>query len=68
MTAGCTTSRPISANDAQLAQAARQIFGTSLIGARGATPRDQNAIDEAVAGACGAGAYTKSECARHEKE
>lgn len=45
---------------------ARLIVGTSLVGARGASPRDQGAIDETVAGLCGAGVWTRSECARHD--
>jgi len=37
-----------------------------LIGARGATPTDQDKIDETVAGLCGTRAWTQSECARHD--
>lgn len=48
-----------------MAAGARAIAGTSLIGARGATPKDQERIDDTAAGLCGAGAWTKSECARH---
>lgn len=48
-----------------MAAGARAIVGTSLIGTRGATPRDQENIDDSVAGMCGAGSYTQAECARH---
>jgi len=41
--------------------------GTVLIGARGATARDQNRIDETAARLCALGAWTKPECARHGK-
>jgi len=46
---------------------ARSIVGTSLIGARGATPKDQEKIDETVAGVCGSKAWTTEECAAHDK-
>lgn len=42
-------------------------MGTSLIGTRGATPRDQDNIDDTVAGACAVGAYNKTECQRHQE-
>lgn len=51
-----------------MASGARAIVGTSLIGARGASSKDQDAVDDAVAGLCGAGSYTRAECARHDKE
>lgn len=51
-----------------MASGARAIVGTSLIGVRGATGKDQDGIDDAVAGLCGAGSYTRAECARHDKE
>lgn len=51
-----------------MARGAREIAGTSLIGAKGKTLEDQEAIDDTVAGMCGAGSYTKAECARHGKE
>jgi hypothetical protein len=66
-TACSTTSPPASAGSKDVARGARAIFGTSLIGTRGATERDQDNIDDAVAGGCAAGSYTKSECVRHEK-
>jgi hypothetical protein len=46
----------------------RPVVGTSLIGAKGATPADQGRIDETAAGLCGAGVWTASECARHGRE
>lgn len=51
-----------------MAAGARAIVGTSLLGARGATVKDQDSIDDAVAGLCGAGSYTRAECARHDRE
>ncbi len=63
--AGCTTSQMVSASGDRQKATARAIVGTSLIGARGATPKDQDKIDDTVAGVCGAGVWTKSECARH---
>jgi len=64
--AGCTSTQQVSASKDRLNQAARAVVGTSLIGARGATPADQDKIDETVAGLCGARAWTQSECARHD--
>ena len=63
----CTTSPVTNASKKQFAQAARNIFGTDLVGARGKTPEDQTKIDLTVAGACGAGSYTPAECDRHGK-
>lgn len=51
-----------------MAAGARAIVGTSLIGVRGATVKDQDGVDDAVAGLCATGAYTKGECARHDRE
>nr|WP_048649110.1 hypothetical protein [Nitratireductor soli] len=59
--AGCTTSKPVPVTSEGL----RAVVGTSLIGARGATPRDQRKIDETAAGLCGASVWSASECARH---
>jgi hypothetical protein len=42
--------------------------GTSLIGARGETPVDQEAIDDTVAGVCGAGVWTAGECLAHDQK
>jgi hypothetical protein len=39
--------------------------GTTLIGARGATPADQEAIDQTAAGLCGAAVWTRTQCAEH---
>lgn len=57
--AGCGTSAPASV------AGLRQVVGTDLIGARGATPADQRKIDRAVVGVCAASVWTKVECARH---
>lgn len=63
----CTHSKAVSASKDRLQSTARSIVGTSLIGARGATPRDQDKIDETAAGLCGARAWTQEECARHDE-
>lgn len=59
--AACTTSKPVPVDRSGL----RGVVGTSLIGTKGATATDQTNIDETVAGLCGGGVWTKSECARH---
>ena len=64
--AGCGGSQTTLAQRGDLSGSARSIVGTSLVGARGASPRDQDAIDETAAGLCGAGVWTRSECARHD--
>lgn len=64
--AACGGSQTTSAQRDDLKGSARLIVGTSLVGARGASPRDQDAIDETAAGLCGAGVWTRSECARHD--
>jgi hypothetical protein len=46
----------------------RSVVGTSLIGAKGAADKDQDGIDDSVAGICSVGAYTKTECERHDAE
>ena len=64
MLAACSTSQPAPVT----AEGLRKVVGTSLVGARGATAADQLRIDETAAGLCGAGVWTKSECARHGRE
>lgn len=64
MLVGCSTSKPAPVTSDGL----RAVVGTSLIGARGATSADQGKIDETVAGLCGGGVWTRSECARHGRE
>lgn len=64
MLAGCSTSKPAPVTTDGL----RNVVGTSLIGARGATDGDQVKINETVAGLCGGGVWTHSECARHGRE
>lgn len=61
---GCSTSKPAPVTTDGL----RAVVGTSLIGARGATSADQGKINETVAGLCGGGVWTRSECARHGRE
>lgn len=64
--AACGPSQTTSAAKQKLNLSARQIVGTDLVGAKGATRRDQEAIDNTAAGLCGAGTWTPSECARHD--
>jgi hypothetical protein len=64
--ASCTQTAQVSASKQQLQSTARSIVGTYLIGARGKTPRDQDKIDETVAGLCGTKAWTEEECEAHD--
>lgn len=64
--AGCTTSSRVNAGKSDIARAARGIVGLSLIGAKGASPADQDGIDGAVIGMCAVKAYTETECRRHQ--
>ncbi|NRQ14616.1 hypothetical protein [Ensifer sesbaniae] len=64
--AGCTSTGRVNASKEQLNLTARAVVGTSLIGARGATPADQDKIDDTVAGICGARVWTKEECSAHD--
>nr|WP_246259337.1 hypothetical protein [Chelativorans oligotrophicus] len=64
MLAGCSTSKPVPVT----VEGLRQVVGTSLIGAQGRTPEDQQKIDETAAGLCGASVWTPSECAKHGRE
>jgi hypothetical protein len=66
--AGCTTSKQGSAGKEDFVKTTRAVVGTSLIGARGETPRDQDKIDDTVAGICAVRAFTPAECERHSKE
>ena len=45
----------------------RRALGTALPGTRGATQRDQEAIDDTVAGGCKIALYKPQECARHNE-
>ncbi|TAV89332.1 hypothetical protein ELI23_08990 [Rhizobium leguminosarum] len=63
--AACTTTTRVSVSKQNLSGTTRSIVGTSLIGARGATPRDQEKIDDTAAGLCGAGIWTSAECRAH---
>lgn len=60
--AGCGTSGPVDAGGL------RNVVGTDLIGAKGATPRDQKKIDRTVVGICAGKIWTRAECARHGQE
>lgn len=61
MLAACSTSQPLLVTAGSL----RKVVGTSLVDARGATPADQLKIDETATGLCGAGVWTRTECAKH---
>lgn len=65
--AGCTSTKQVAASKDRLNSTSRAIVGTSLIGARGATPADQDRIDDTVAGICGSKTWTRDECARHDE-
>jgi len=65
--AACTSTQRVSASKETLSSTARSIVGTSLIGARGKTPKDQDAIDDTVAGVCGAHVWTVKECRAHDE-
>ncbi|WP_439618445.1 hypothetical protein [Shinella sp.] len=65
--AACTSTQQVSASKERVNSAARSIVGTSLIGARGATPVDQDKIDDTVAGLCGSRTWSVDECARHDE-
>lgn len=66
--AGCsTTSQQGSAAKEDLVRATRSIVGTELVGAKGATARDQDKIDDTVSGLCATRVYTKDECQRHQE-
>jgi hypothetical protein len=43
----------------------RQAIGNALPGAVGKTLRDQDRIDDTVAGGCATKVYTTAECRRH---
>ena len=45
----------------------RRALGTALPGTKGATQRDQDAIDDHVAGGCKIALYKPQECARHNR-
>ena len=55
--AGCSTTAPVGAK-AEIRDTIRVVVGTDLIGARGASERDQRKIDITVAGLCSALVWT----------
>ena len=57
--AACGTSPPVDASKLD------RVVGTDLPGAQGKTLKDQDRIDSAVAGLCGAGIYGKDLCDVH---
>ncbi len=66
--AACSTSRQVAASKEVLNSSARAVIGTSLVGAKGKTPADQDKIDTTAARVCGAKVWTKAECQRHGVE
>jgi hypothetical protein len=68
MLASCTTSSQTNAQKKELTNSARGVIGTSLIGAKGATPSDERKIGRTAARLCGTGVWTKAECATHQRE
>ncbi len=64
--AGCTTSKKAAAPKVEVVQVVRDVVGTELIGVKGATQKDQDAVDSTIAGLCGATVYRPNECASHQ--
>lgn len=46
----------------------RNVLGTDLLGARGATDADQRKIDRTIVRGCAGGVWSKDECAIHDKK
>ncbi|WP_273728086.1 hypothetical protein [Brucella gallinifaecis] len=44
----------------------RNVLGTDLLGARGATGADQRKIDRAIVRGCACGVWSKDEYAKHD--
>lgn len=65
MTAGCIHTAPVGAK-AEIRDTVRKVVGTDLVGARGASARDQQKIDVTAAGLCGAGVWSRADCTRHD--
>ena len=65
VTAGCSTTGTVGAK-AEIRDTIRVVVGTDLIGARGASERDQRKIDVTAAGLCSARVWTGPECRRHD--
>lgn len=63
--AGCGDRTRAVAPKAAIRDTVREVVGTDLIGARGATERDQDKIDATAAGLCSAQVWTGPECRRH---
>lgn len=58
---GCTTLAP------ETVLTLREVVGTSLAGAKGATSEDQVKIDTTVARLCGGGVWNKKTCSSHNE-
>nr|DAE48873.1 MAG TPA: hypothetical protein [Caudoviricetes sp.] len=46
----------------------RNVLGTDLLGARGATETDQRKIDHTIVRGCAGGVWSKDQCAIHDKK
>jgi hypothetical protein len=57
--------QPAVAPTAELRASVRGVVGTALVGARGASARDQDAIDDTAARLCAVCAWRAAECQRH---
>lgn len=64
--AGCMSSQQVSATKDKQVQTVRRVVGTSLVGARGRTQADQDAIDTTATRLCAVRAWTAAECAKHD--
>ncbi|ABS12993.1 hypothetical protein I6H96_11230 [Brucella anthropi] len=60
--AGCGHSGPANVSGV------RNVLGTDLLGARGATEADQRKIDRTIVRGCAGGVWSKDECAIHDKK
>ena len=58
----------VSASTNAIEGSTRSIVGTRLVGAVGATERDQVKIDDTVTRLCATRVWSEGECARHDLE
>ncbi|MGU3577267.1 hypothetical protein ACLBWZ_17290 [Brucellaceae bacterium C25G] len=59
--AGCGHSAPVNVNGV------RNVLGSDLMGARGASDADQRKIDRTIVRGCASGVWSKDECAKHDE-
>jgi hypothetical protein len=60
--AGCGHSGPANVSGV------RNVLGTDLLGARGATEADQRKIDRTIVRGCAGGVWSKDECSKHDEK